>query len=204
MSYVLYFLLLLFNLKVTSDLDQFTTVNHSICCYVLFIKGPWREFCFSPWWRRMWWTNDDTIEKRWGKRVHWYVLCSSLFLLYYFLYKWCLFIILNAFSLLYLWQDDGHVGSLTELHVKLWTFACITFSCKTDCYTVDIRIVNVLSKWFHCLSSHIFNTLKIVLLSGRDRSRKIIHLIQRYICPAGRFQILYTVSFTLLSSRTGW
>ena len=40
MSYVLYFLLLLFNLKVTSDVDQFTTVNHSICCYVLFIKGP--------------------------------------------------------------------------------------------------------------------------------------------------------------------
>ena len=39
MSYVLYFLLLLFNLKVTCDLDQFTTVNHSICCYVLFIKG---------------------------------------------------------------------------------------------------------------------------------------------------------------------
>ena len=36
MSYVLYFLLLLFNLKVTCDLDQFTTVNHSICCYVLF------------------------------------------------------------------------------------------------------------------------------------------------------------------------
>ena len=40
MSYVLYFLLLLFNLKVTCDLDQFTTVNDSICCYVLFIKGP--------------------------------------------------------------------------------------------------------------------------------------------------------------------
>ena len=35
MSYVLYFLLLLFNLNVTCDLDQFTTVNHSICCYVL-------------------------------------------------------------------------------------------------------------------------------------------------------------------------
>ena len=35
MSYVLYFWLLLFNLKVTSDLDQFATVNHSICCYVL-------------------------------------------------------------------------------------------------------------------------------------------------------------------------
>ena len=39
MSYVLYFLLLLFNLNLTCDLDQFTTVNHSICCYVLFIKG---------------------------------------------------------------------------------------------------------------------------------------------------------------------
>jgi len=35
MSHVLYFLLLLFNLKVTCDLVHFTTVNHSICCYVL-------------------------------------------------------------------------------------------------------------------------------------------------------------------------
>ena len=37
MSYVLYFLLLLFNLKVTCDLDQFTTVNHTLLC---FVKGP--------------------------------------------------------------------------------------------------------------------------------------------------------------------
>ena len=108
MSYVLYVLLLLFNLKVTCDLDQFTTISHSICCYVLLsvpmripfqsmVKANVMDLC-------------PYNRERWGKRVHWYVLWWSPFLPYYFLYKRCLFIISNAFPLLYLWQDDGYVG----------------------------------------------------------------------------------------------
>ena len=142
--------------------------------------------------------------------MHWYVLCSSLFLPDYFLYKWHLFIISNAFSLFRCWIFN-RVCMLSFKSLLASPFLVKTPLTRSpsnlmgSCsYTVDIRIVNVLCKWFRWLSSHIFDTRKIVILSGRDRYRKIIHLIQRYICPVARFQILNTVSISLLSSRTGW